>query len=345
MLSYLLSLTLPASAAAAAYFDRPALFLLPVIIGVPIIDAIIGREKKQPAPPHAGTLATYIPHAFIALWLVSIWFTGQKLEAASTFDRVFLFLNAGFVGAIASAHAHELLHRACGVSNWLASFSTALFGYSHYVPLHLNHHAGTGEEKYGSAPAQGKCFWSTMPKSAANGFREAWASEHAANGACPIRNAVIRQWLLTGVFALLFYTLWGSLGLGLYVFQCIFAFLLVEVGGYIQHYGLTRKAGDPVNQDLSWDCDYWLTNRLLINLPRHGAHHRDATRQFTQLEYCTRTLPQGYFLMLWVALCPPLWMPWWTGAWVQWKDRRLGSIRDPYGKCASLDHPLIYNML
>ena len=107
---------------------------------------------------------------------------------------------------------------------------------------------------------------------------------------------------------------WGSLAAAAFFLQGWLAAALLEVINYVEHYGLRReKRKDgryvPPGVTHSWDCDYWLSNAILIQLPRHADHHTHASREFSQLQLNAQApiLPFGYPLLVLVAMVPPLW--------------------------------------
>jgi hypothetical protein len=99
-----------------------------------------------------------------------------------------------------------------------------------------------------------------------------------------------------------------------------------ELVNFVQHYGLVRIEGAPVEPRHSWDCHRRLSSALTFNLPRHAEHHRFAARQFWRLQPSDRSplLPCGYHTMAVVALLPPLWRRVMGPALADW-DKRLAS--------------------
>jgi alkane 1-monooxygenase len=59
----------------------------------------------------------------------------------------------------------------------------------------------------------------------------------------------------------------------------------------------------------SWDCDFWLSNAMLIQLPRHADHHTHPSRPYGALQKnpTSPLLPLGYPVLVLIALVPPLW--------------------------------------
>lgn len=305
--SYLLTLLLPIGAAVATCYGHPGWFLFAVTLLVPILDALIGREDHASSGTQAKAVLFYVPYFFIPLWLLAVWVSGNALHSASTADVAILSLNVGFLGAFAAVHGHELLHRASAAARWNASIIFSMIGYGHYTRSHLLHHMHTGDPDFGSTAHRAQSVWAYLPSSLVNGFVCAWRVERERHGMSLGRNRILRLWLVTAACVAVFMQLWGLRGVVLFAAQSFVAILLIEVVGYIQHYGYARASGAAITGDLTWDGDFWLSNRLLINTPCHVAHHRRPTSAFVDLTPTERVLPAGYFTLLWISLIPPLW--------------------------------------
>ena len=85
--------------------------------------------------------------------------------------------------------------------------------------------------------------------------------------------------------------------------------LTLECINYTQHYGLVRVEGTKVATRHSWDCYRIVSNALLYNLPRHSAHHLNASLKYWELPAVKDApiLPMGYLSMILLSLAPPLW--------------------------------------
>ena len=307
---YFLTLLYPLTAIFAFHYGYEAAYLLGMLVFVPILDLLIGRDAAPRAIDDIALsvkAAFYMPHVFLTLWAVALIAAGMRLALASPSELSLIILCAGFLGALASVHGHEFMHRDCQHSRRAADIAFAMLGYGHYTISHHLHHAKPGMQEFGSAPSRGTSVWRHLPVSIANGFSAAWRSEKRKNGMHPLHNRVIRQTLLAAGVAAGFGALWGIRGLILYVGQAMIAVFFIEVVGYIQHYGLRHNESDPFTLDLAWDSDYWLSNRLLINNPMHAMHHRKPMVAYTSLKPISAMLPSSYLILIWAALIPPLW--------------------------------------
>jgi len=93
------------------------------------------------------------------------------------------------------------------------------------------------------------------------------------------------------------------------IVQAFFANLLLEYTNYIEHYGLSRKDNERVNEMHSWQSNKLISRFFLIDLSRHSDHHFHAAKPFNKLVSYPESpvLPGGYASMLLPALIPPLW--------------------------------------
>jgi hypothetical protein len=122
---------------------------------------------------------------------------------------------------------------------------------------------------------------------------------------------------------------------GLASFQGMVAFLLTALIGrfahelinYVQHYGLVRLNGQPVEERHTWNCQRLVSNALQYNLPRHADHHLHADRKFWQLKInsAAPALPYGYQTMAMLALLPPLWRRSMGPLLVEWDRTKASS--------------------
>jgi alkane 1-monooxygenase len=96
--------------------------------------------------------------------------------------------------------------------------------------------------------------------------------------------------------------------------QSYFAFSLLELVNYVEHYGIVRKQlpdgrYERVNPLHSWNASHLLSNFFLFQLQRHSDHHAHAIKRYQVLNHYEESpqLPFGYPTMIILALIPPLW--------------------------------------
>ena len=212
--------------------------------------------------------------------------------------------------------AHELFHRTQSVfdvvvGRWLLAFSwDTTFAIEHVYGHHR--HIGTLQDpatarRFESLPA----FWvrSTFGQ-IVNAFqyeagRLARRNHHWLNW----RNKALRGQLMSIVIGLVWYYAAGLTGVAAFLVAAVIGKLMLESINYIEHYGLVRVEGTKVAARHSWDCYRIISNALLYNLPRHSAHHLNASLKYWELQINRDVpmMPMGYMSMILVALVPPLW--------------------------------------
>ena len=106
-----------------------------------------------------------------------------------------------------------------------------------------------------------------------------------------------------------FYIAGGVFGLILFLCQAAFAKFILEVVNYMEHYGLSRKPGQPVSPEHSWNTNHRMSSMVLFSLTRHSAHHEKPMVKFWQLNSYADApqMPYGYLTTLVICLIPPLW--------------------------------------
>ena len=93
----------------------------------------------------------------------------------------------------------------------------------------------------------------------------------------------------------------------------VWAFVLLEIINYVEHYGLLRRQIDgryePVREEHSWNADFTVSNWILFNLQLHSDHHAHMERPYEELRTVPGApqMPAGYPAMVLLALVPPLW--------------------------------------
>lgn len=101
----------------------------------------------------------------------------------------------------------------------------------------------------------------------------------------------------------------------------------LEVVNYIEHYGLVRIPGTPVQPRHSWDSYRRVSSGAFYNLQLHAHHHAAATRRFWELHQQqgqAPVLPYGYMASIFIAFVPGLWKKVSEPLLADW-DSRLAS--------------------
>jgi alkane 1-monooxygenase len=118
----------------------------------------------------------------------------------------------------------------------------------------------------------------------------------------------------------------GPAGGGVVLAAGIVGRLIHEMVNYVQHYGIVRAEGAPIEMRHAWDCERRISNVLLYNLPRHADHHQFAAKPFWALTAPAESpkLPFGYQTMSAISLIPPWWHAMIDPLLADW-DQRLAN--------------------
>lgn len=145
-------------------------------------------------------------------------------------------------------------------------------------------------------------------------IRSAWHLEKERlhklrHGTWTWRNRILRGHLMSATLAAGAYYLGGWGGLGGFLICAAGGKAGLEVINFIEHYGLCRIPGQPVQPRHSWNSNAKMSGYTLFNLTRHSDHHAHGDKPFwTLLPYPDAPMmPYGYITMLLIALCPPVW--------------------------------------
>jgi len=247
------------------------------------------------------------------------------------------FLTLGMLyGAGGVNVAHELIHRTGDRAAWttgrllLGLTFDAAFAIEH---VH-NHHRNVGTPADPATARRGETVYGFILRSTFGGWASAARIEAAllvARGrpALSWANRVLRGYLISAAYCAFALALFGMAGLLAFLLLAVQGKVYLELVNYIEHYGLVRQRGKPVEARHSWNTQRRISNWLLYNLPRHSDHHAFASKPFWSLDPGSEAprLPFGYELMILIALVPPLFRALMHRRLADW-DRRFASTEE-----------------
>ena len=298
-----------------------------ILIGVPIIDTLMGTQKENPPDWAEADLSgdryyRILTYLFAPLQYAGFFFACWYLTThdMSTFAAVGLTLTVGTVGGIGIANAHELGHKKAPIERWWAKVVLAQTAYGHFEIEHnRGHHTRVSTPEDPATSRFGESFWAFLPRSVVGGIRSGWELERKrlafkGQGPWTLQNDVLNAWLMSVVLFAATIAMFGPRIIPFLIGQAIFGFSLLEVVNYLEHYGLKRqKKADGryarCSPEHSWNSNHIASNVLLYQLERHSDHHAHPTRRYQTLRHFEESpqLPSGYGLMLGLAYIPPLW--------------------------------------
>ena len=121
-------------------------------------------------------------------------------------------------------------------------------------------------------------------------------------------NRMIIGYLRSLIITILTFVFGGLIGMLCFLLCAFLAKILLEAINYIEHYGLVREKGKPVDMRHSWNSNHLLSSIYLCNVTRHSDHHRSTNLNFWELNPNHENaplLPYGYLSMLYLVLITP----------------------------------------
>jgi hypothetical protein len=270
--------------------------------------------------------------------LIQTW-SGRDVLAARTHTAPIDYLGASFSFALAIAMggiltAHELTHRTRDrLAMWLGRWMLAMaFNASLEVAHVFGHHRDVGTPADPATARRGENVYHFFVRSTLGQVFQAWRIEaerwrDSGTAVRYLRNRVVHGFLRSGIVAALFFAAGGVFALSLFLLSAVWNKLLLEALNYMEHYGLVRIPGTPIEPRHSWDSDRGFCHAALFNLPWHADHHRRAGVQFPELKSASGApkLGRGYLATLPIVLIPPLWRRLIAPELAQWDRTRASA--------------------
>lgn len=316
---YPLCLGIPLLAPLGVWLDMP--WLSPVLVfGLfPLLSLLIGEDHSLPIvglrrSPALVAYLDFLPRLFALVWVATlIWAAGYASGAnLSGTGLAALTVSVGIGGAVAICTAHELMHRRSRFDVLLARLVAALCLYGHMVVEHFHHHATVGDVSAGATAPRGMSIYRFAPTDWLHGLRNAWTVETVRlrrRRAGWWHNRVLQDYALMLGLVVVFFGVFGSAGVILFIGQAVFAVFCFEVITYVHHYGLVRGEGEEPGPQHAWAHHCWLTNCLTFNNTFQSDHHLRPGTPYYELHamYGAPRLPASYITMFWMAFVPSLW--------------------------------------
>tara|TARA_R100001440_G_scaffold5609_2_gene11897 strand:- start:9568 stop:10704 length:1137 start_codon:yes stop_codon:yes gene_type:complete len=300
-----------------------------VVFGIiPLLDLMLGQDALNPdeeadVPQMIGerfykvmTLGWVVAYAVLLVWGAVVLASGQFNALGS----IGWIVSIGIVGGLGINVAHELIHKDEKLETWAGGLLLSLVSYAGFKVEHLRgHHVHVSTPEDASSSRYNQSLYNFLPQAYVRNFINAWRLEavrleRKGHRALSWRNELI-WWYSISALALIGFTLaFGALGAAYFIGQSFFAFTLLEIVNYLEHYGLHRRKlengrYERTTPEHSWNSNYFLTNVFLFHLQRHSDHHAFAKRRYQVLRHheIAPQLPAGYAAMVVLALFPPLW--------------------------------------
>lgn len=303
-------------------------------------DAIFGDDLSEPSYGQTWILnAQLYANLPLLLWMTfgfawqlsdrDVWHIGEQVMRWTGYDMVAVrgqngwldYLGGGlglglFYGVAGTNVGHELTHRTWSksaqiVGRWLLAFtSDASFAIEHVY----GHHRNVATREDAATARRGEVAWTFVVRSTVGSYLGAWRIERERLGKLghsvwSWRNKMHRGNLMTFVYVASFWWVAGWRGALVFLAVSLYGKCWLELVNYMEHYGLVRVPGEPVEPRHSWNCNRRISGYLLYNLTRHSHHHAMGEKPFWELKAYPDTpmMPHGYLTMILIAMIPPLW--------------------------------------
>jgi len=254
----------------------------------------------------------------VPLFLILLYLYLDKVSSSFELYYLLYIPILGLLMALSLINiGHELVHRHtkkfdCEVGNWaLATAWNPAFAIEHVY----GHHKNIGIADVDPVTAQ---FGENPIIFAFKAFFKehvhAWGIEsrqlnRRKQNILSFHNRILNGYLRTLiVFGLIGY-LFSWQAMLIYISLGIVANYIFQLTNFIEHYGLVRIKGRPVQYHHSWNSNNRMTSYLTYNLTRHSDHHVHAHKEFWELNPCDNTgvvLPSGYLTYILLFTFSPL---------------------------------------
>ena len=239
-------------------------------------------------------------------------------------------LSTGIFAGIGIIYGHELAHTK-GFSFVISRWMMALSGASHFCYAHVyNHHLELGCEDDPATAPRGRSLYMHLPIShlGQSNFLYNMEKQRLARRRKPFltwENRWLRGYAMSLPTIFLFWFAGGWLGLGAMTLVWVIANFELEALNYMEHYGLIREKGEPIDYRHSWDNDTAFTSWFFIEIGRQADHHDRGETHFWELDDVgAPNTGLGYFSLFALALVPPLFHAFMKPKLLAW-DRELAS--------------------
>ncbi|TRD21713.1 alkane 1-monooxygenase [Palleronia caenipelagi] len=237
------------------------------------------------------------------------------LASAATF-----YAAAMWIGQVGNSNAHELIHRAARPLRRLGVTLLISTLYGHHASAHTKvHHTWVATPNDPATARYGESYYRFVRRHWIGSFRAGHAAERTLlqkrYGDDWKRHDPYRVYVGGALFCMALALIFvGVLGLIWYVGLALATQAQFMLSDYVQHYGLTRSERapgkyEPVSPAHSWDAPHWYSGAMMLNAPRHAAHHATPARPYPALDLPQDAprLPHSLPIMAALAMSPTLW--------------------------------------
>ena len=268
---------------------------------------------------------TGVPLGMTEIFGITVYqgITGTQLAGASLSSAIF----AG-IGII---YGHELAHTK-GFSFVIARWMMALSGSAHFCYAHVyNHHLELGCEDDPATAPRGRSLYLHLAKSYFGQSKFLYSMEKQRLERLGVsflswQNRWLRGYAMSLPTIFLFWFAGGWVGIGCLAVLWLVSNFELEALNYMEHYGLIREKGQPIDYHHSWDNSTALTSWYFIEIGRQADHHDRGETHFWELdEVGAPNTGYGYFALFAIALLPMLFHPLMKKKLLRWDEEEASE--------------------
>tara|TARA_B100001540_G_C15717884_1_gene601615 strand:- start:55 stop:1179 length:1125 start_codon:yes stop_codon:yes gene_type:complete len=290
-------------------FSYPAILNLSIYINLPILFCLIFLVVSVFASHSPGWYIDSLYSKF------DVDFT-TILASFTLLDKASIILQTTLlIGILGTVPGHELTHRKQNkfdmfVGNWMLAFSwDCTFAIEHVY----GHHRDVCLEEDPASAKRGENIYFFVIRASILEQISGWKLESERlkrrnHRVLSIHNRMLIGFTRSLVITILAFAFGGLFGMLAFLLCAFIAKLFLEAINYIEHYGLVRERGKPVEMRHSWNSNHFLSSIYLCNVTRHSDHHRSTKLDFWELNPMHEDaplLPYGYLSMLYLVLVTP----------------------------------------
>ena len=271
-----------------------------------------------------GMLGAFVLLQVVLAWRVWQYVVGAPIVEASLLgltiqdgitgtQLIGATLSSGIFAGIGIIYGHELAHTK-GFSFVIARWMMALSAKAHFCYAHVyNHHLELGHQDDPATAPRGRSIYAHLPLSGLGQSKflynmEKQRLQRLGKPFLSWQNRWIRGYAMSLPSVLLFWFAGGWIGLACLATMWLISNFELEALNYLEHYGLIREKGQPIDYRHSWDNNTAFTSWFFIEIGRQADHHDRGETHFWELdEVGAPNCGRGYFSLFALALIPKVW--------------------------------------
>ena len=281
-----------------------------------------------------GVMYFMLP-VFISFQLALAWqihgYVSETSGALSLTHLIGATLSAALWAGLGIIYGHELAHTK-GFSFGIARWMMALSGSAHFCYAHVyNHHLELGCEDDPATAPRGRSLYAHLPKShfGQSKFLYTMEKQRLKRLGVPFlswQNRWIRGYAMSLPTIALFWYAGAWTGIACMALIWLISNFELEALNYLEHYGLIRETGSPIDYRHSWDNSTLFTSWFFIEIGRQADHHDRGETHFWELdEVGAPNCGNGYFTLFAMALIPPLFHKYMNEQLAKWDEEEASE--------------------